>query len=342
MKLSFILRNSKVIFGISLIFLIFSIIISVAREYAPDNIIEYVDQSSLQKIEERVEQAKSYSFRENTPKSELNDLKCRFNVLKKLTETELDFCFYDTENSPLRKRISYFPNETAKLKSIIDSDLAKIEHAEFIDKVDSKKENCKNTINSAKQIIEEYGRYKVNKDLIAELDSRIKNGIPDSYYRVNLNEYDEIVHNVNILTNKIKQNTNAYLEKQRAYRTSLTTSTKQAEKASQNKNSIWKPVYRRDIDSLIADPNGAMTEWKENFFVAHSWSRNGKMIASMPRYVFIKERTYQFISYRVVLPKDQFWELHESYVYQNNGVGFQTCLSDGTGRIYVTHYEPVD
>lgn len=98
----------------------------------------------------------------------------------------------------------------------------------------------------------------------------------------------------------------------------------------------WQPSYYNAYGTAEADPNGALTQWADNYFIAHNWSANGKRIASRPAHVIINGTTYHYVSEMVISP-DTYFDDVEAFCYANNGIAFQTCY--GANRL-ITHYEP--
>lgn len=60
--------------------------------------------------------------------------------------------------------------------------------------------------------------------------------------------------------------------------------------AGSNAFDTWTPSYYNAYGTAEADPNGALTQWADNYFIAHNWSANGKRIASRPACSFIHIR----------------------------------------------------
>lgn len=106
--------------------------------------------------------------------------------------------------------------------------------------------------------------------------------------------------------------------------------------AGSNATDTWQPSYFNAYGTEAADPNGALTQWADNYFIAHNWSANGKRIASRPAHVIINGTTYHYVSEMVVSP-DTYFDDVEAFCYANNGIAFQTCY--GANRL-ITHYEP--
>lgn len=108
--------------------------------------------------------------------------------------------------------------------------------------------------------------------------------------------------------------------------------------ASQGSDGTWYVSYRGTDDSSTANADGSTSEWKDGYYIAHSWSSGGQMIASKPNTVVVDGRTYKYVS-SITVPQDTKWSEVSDFVYANGGIGFQTCV--GGGNVIITHYEPV-
>lgn len=106
--------------------------------------------------------------------------------------------------------------------------------------------------------------------------------------------------------------------------------------AGSNATDTWTPSYYNAYGTAEADANGALTQWADNYFVAHNWSANGKRILSRPAHVVINGTTYHYVSEKVV-GRDTCLDDVEAFCYANNGIAFQTCYG---ANYLITHYEP--
>lgn len=106
--------------------------------------------------------------------------------------------------------------------------------------------------------------------------------------------------------------------------------------AGSNASDTWQPSYFNAYGTEAADPSGALTQWADNYFVAHNWSANGKRIASRPAHVIINGTTYHYVS-EMVVSRDTYLDDIEAFCYANNGIAFQTCYG---ANYLITHYEP--
>ena len=98
----------------------------------------------------------------------------------------------------------------------------------------------------------------------------------------------------------------------------------------------WTPSYFNAYGTEAADPSGALTQWADNYFVAHNWSANGKRIASRPAHVIINGTTYHYVS-EIVVSQGTYLDDVAAFCYANNGIAFQTCYG---ANYLITHYEP--
>lgn len=106
--------------------------------------------------------------------------------------------------------------------------------------------------------------------------------------------------------------------------------------AGSNATDTWEPSYFNAYGTEAADPNGALTQWADNYFIAHDWSDNGKRIASRPAHVVINGTTYHYVS-EMVISRDTYFNDTKAFCYANNGIAFQTCYG---ANYLITHYEP--
>lgn len=107
--------------------------------------------------------------------------------------------------------------------------------------------------------------------------------------------------------------------------------------ASQRSDGTWYVSYRGTDDRSSANADGSMSKWADGYYIAHSWSANGKKIASKPSTVVVDGKTYRYVS-SITVPRSTTWDQVSGFVHQNGGIGFQTC----SGADYlITHYEPV-
>lgn len=99
----------------------------------------------------------------------------------------------------------------------------------------------------------------------------------------------------------------------------------------------WTPSYYNAYGTAEADANGALTQWADNYFVAHNWSANGKRILSRPAHVVINGTTYHYVSEKVITRDTLFDDTIKAFCYANNGIAFQTRYG---ANYLITHYEP--
>lgn len=99
----------------------------------------------------------------------------------------------------------------------------------------------------------------------------------------------------------------------------------------------WYVSYTYFYGGDEANADGTLAEWKDGYFIAHSWSYSGGMIASKPTYVVVDGMTYRYVS-SINVSRDTMWSEVSGFALANGGIAFQTC----SGNTYlITHYEPV-
>ena len=154
--------------------------------------------------------------------------------------------------------------------------------------------------------------------------------------------YQDITNAINESSEAVKASNEEYLEAKAAEEAAAaeaaaksSSSSTSSSSSSSSQDSIWYvsyiPYTQADLDA------GYLCEWQTNYFLAHNWSENGKKIASMPTYVVVNGITYKYVS-SIKIAKDTLWADYRDFVYENDGIGFQTC----SGNLHlITHYEPV-
>ncbi len=103
-------------------------------------------------------------------------------------------------------------------------------------------------------------------------------------------------------------------------------------------NQIWHVHYVSSWGAGSAPVDGSVGLWADGWFIAHSHMPNGDMIASQPAYVEVDGQIYALKDSWV---SDDYVTTDEvARARANNGIVFQTCITDTTNRL--VHYEPVD
>lgn len=103
-------------------------------------------------------------------------------------------------------------------------------------------------------------------------------------------------------------------------------------------NQIWPVHYVSSWGASSAPADGSVGLWADGWFIAHSNMVNGDMIASQPAYVEVDGQIYALRNSWV---SDDYITTDEvARARANNGIVFQTCITDTTNRL--VHYEPVD
>lgn len=99
----------------------------------------------------------------------------------------------------------------------------------------------------------------------------------------------------------------------------------------------WYASYRGTDDDSRANSDGSLSEWRDGYFIAHSWSKNGREIASRPEHVVIDGRSYHYVS-SMTSSKGADSGPALAFARQNGGIAFQTCT--GGNGVVINHYEP--
>lgn len=102
---------------------------------------------------------------------------------------------------------------------------------------------------------------------------------------------------------------------------------------------VWYIDYYNDYYQPAADPNGRLTQWYDNYFIAHDWSLNGQRILSTPPFVVVNGVKYKYVDCKAFSRQCSFPDDIKPFAFRNGGIAFQTCY--GPTQILVTHYEPV-
>lgn len=119
---------------------------------------------------------------------------------------------------------------------------------------------------------------------------------------------------------------------------SSTTSTSSSSSSTSTSSDTWVVSYRATDNDSRANDDGSVSEWRDGYFIAHNWSYGGKMIASKPSHVVVDGVSYHYVSSQVVSRQGTDVSAALSYARANGGIGFQTCIGDGT-YVLITHYE---
>lgn len=110
---------------------------------------------------------------------------------------------------------------------------------------------------------------------------------------------------------------------------------------AQGSDGVWHMRARTDMWTVTAAPDGALTQWAPGYYIAHNWSRYGKLIASLPARVEIGGAVYARDASRI-MSRETWWASDlEPFVRAKSGaIGFQTC-DDASGGYLVARYVPV-
>lgn len=192
------------------------------------------------------------------------------------------------------------------------------------------------TLDSVGSQVSDASTIQALKDQIAAADAQLAIAPENASNR---DDYLNLVQPVNDAVSKVDASHANWVEAQRraaeaaARRAAATGGT-----ARRNSDGTWYVSYTNFYGGDSANADGTLAEWRDGYYVAHNWSSNGKAIASRPKTVVVNGKTYTYKGEQVV-SRGTTWGQVEGYVHNNNGIGFQTCVSGG---YLVTHYEPVN
>ncbi len=126
-----------------------------------------------------------------------------------------------------------------------------------------------------------------------------------------------------------------------AAQTSVSTPAAQSEAAPQAApavDPVWHVAYVNCFGAGSAPADGSVGQWAEGWFIAHNYMPSGQMISSMPEFVEIDGRVYQF-AYSWTAD-DSITEAEIAQIRANGGITFQTCITDSLNLM--VHYNPTD
>lgn len=88
-----------------------------------------------------------------------------------------------------------------------------------------------------------------------------------------------------------------------------------------------------------ANWDGTMSEYADEYFVAHDWSDFGATIASEPDVVILDDREYAYDGTREAEVGDDLGDMR-AWSNADGRIAFQTCTGEGDG-VMVVRYRPV-
>ncbi len=108
--------------------------------------------------------------------------------------------------------------------------------------------------------------------------------------------------------------------------------------AAPKDDGIWHISYVPAWGAASAPEDGSIGIWADGWFIAHSHMPNGDKIASLPQYVEVDGQVYEMRD--TWISTDHVDTDAIARARANNGIVFQTCITDETNRM--VHYEPVN
>ena len=102
-------------------------------------------------------------------------------------------------------------------------------------------------------------------------------------------------------------------------------------------DNVWHINYVPAWGADAAPDDGSIGIWADGWFIAHSGMVNGDKTASLPQYVEVDGQVYTMTDTWVSGDTVSTDEIARARA--NNGIVFQTCITDTTNRM--VHYDPI-
>lgn len=103
---------------------------------------------------------------------------------------------------------------------------------------------------------------------------------------------------------------------------------------------LWHVSYVKETyNDGEANWDGTLSEWRDDYFIAHDWSRQGREIASMPEYAEVDDEVYAFDGTSLFAPGATTDAVYGTLGDTADDVFFQVCDGD---MYRVVRYVPVD
>lgn len=180
-------------------------------------------------------------------------------------------------------------------------------------------------------------------DEISVVNELIKSDTISNEFLSNIVEHTKTLQSrINDVNSSIQRQQEIIAEKEQRASEARYKSQQAAQEAAQSggtavqaDDGTWYVDY--SVNHRTYDLGSGLTEWEDGYYVAHSNTSSGQNISGKPGSVVVNGISYHYVSSITVSPGTT-WQEVEAYVRANNGIGFQTCNSDGT--YLITHYEP--
>lgn len=256
----------------------------------------------------------------------------------------VEYATVENNTDKISKINSLFKDSTDKIK--IDCESARKSYSLKLRQNDL--EALKKTVDNAKSL---YDTTVLDSSTIDELKAAVDNSTKaqetDPSTINNSDIYTSNTDTINAAINKVNESHTAYEKKKAeeeaaaAAARAKTVSNKTYNTTTNNSSGVWSPSYYNDYWASSAAADGSLTQWTDNYFIAHRSSNNGKIIASKPQYVSINGKTYKYVGTMYGnYANNTDATPYIDYAQSNGGIGFQTCTANN--GFEVNHYEPVD
>lgn len=221
-------------------------------------------------------------------------------------------------DSQLRKQIQ---DATVNLQKMCDDALRLLQESEGNVADNTTRENLKSATDKATDFLknptENLNTYKTHQKSIQDCMNKVSDSVKEQEYILEQQR----------------------LEEERRQQEEARKRQIEIQRPGTYENGVWYIDYYNDYYQPAADPNGRLTQWYDNYFIAHDWSINGQRILSTPPFVVVNGVTYKYIDCKAFSRQCSFPADIKPFAFRNGGIAFQTCY--GPTQVLVTHYEPV-
>ena len=231
-----------------------------------------------------------------------------------------------------------------KIKSL-NSSVSSVEQSKLTKDISYTKTSLSNLLSKAKDelassdgnVSDEGTRECLSREISGVEDSLNSDDISESFLS-SLSKYQETLQaKIDDVDNSVKEQQEIIKQEQEQLLEAGYGSyqTDQSSEETVQSNDTWYVDYTDGWHTY--DLGTGVTQWNIGYYVAHSNTESGRIIASIPDSVVVDGISYYYVSSTSVYP-GTCWEDVEGFVHDNGGIGFQTCQSNGT--YLITHYEP--
>ena len=229
-----------------------------------------------------------------------------------------------------------------KIKSL-NSSVSSVEQSKLTKNISDTKTSLSNLLSKAKEelassdgnVSDEGTRECLSREISGVEDSLNSDEISEGFLS-SLSKYQETLQaKIDDVNDSVKEQQEIVEQEQLLEAGYGSYQTNQSSEKTVQSDDTWYIDYTDGWHTY--DLGTGVTQWDTGYYVAHSNTESGRIIASIPDSVVVDGISYYYVSSTSVYP-GTCWEDVEGFVHENGGIGFQTCQSDGT--YLITHYEP--